>query len=78
MNTEMVEFAKAVKDLLDTVSKDLFAPLFVESRMEFTRRYSKGICSTSHGLEFFENVIAGPDKWKEKGEYGDNFRKLFS
>jgi len=55
----------------------LWADLFVKLYMQFHRMYGQGyITSTSHGVDFFDNVVAGPEAWKEKGIYGDNFRKM--
>jgi hypothetical protein len=73
----MLEFARVARLQLGLVPAHLWALWFVELRMSFARLYSKGICSTTHGVDFFDNVLAGPDAWKEEGEYGDNFRKLF-
>jgi len=72
----MMMFARAAKEILSRVPEHMWATWFVELRMQFARCYSKGICSTSHGIEFFDNVLAGPANWQEPGEYGNNFRKL--
>jgi hypothetical protein len=72
----MMLYARCAKDILNVARAEYWAAVFVELRIEFTRLYSRGICSTSHGIEFFDNVLAGPANWKEPGEYGNNFRKL--
>lgn len=67
-------------DALQKLSRsNNWAKDFVNLRMEFARLYQKGLTtSTSHDTHFFENVVAGLEgaTWEEKGEYGDNFRKL--
>lgn len=68
-----------IKELSSCNPKD-YGMIFVNRKMEFHRRFSNGlITSTNHGTEFFHNVINCLDghlKWIERGEYGDNFRKL--
>ena len=57
-----------------------WAEEWVHQRMEFHRKHGRGLTlSTSHGIEFFQNVVdacEGRLKWKEEGIYGDNFRRL--
>lgn len=80
-DVSMLEFAKVSRQQLRDVPASLWAVLFVELRMQFHRRYGRRlILSTVHGVDFFDNVIncAGGREWEEKGEYGNNFRKLFS
>lgn len=73
----MQTFCRAVlRDLADT-PPDRWAEEWVEARMEFCHLFPHDLLSTSHGIDFFANVIAGPDAWDEKGEYGNNFRKMF-
>lgn len=76
----MLDAAKACVTALDMVPQRMWGVLWVELRMSFHRRFSRGlICSTTHGPEFFENVInaiEGRLEWDEKGEYGENFRKI--
>lgn len=73
-----------VSSFLANVDKKLkssnnFAVDYVNARLDFFRKFNPGyICSTSHGVDYFDNLrncLAG-DSWTEKGEYGDNFRKL--
>lgn len=74
----LIEFANVAKIILESVPAHLWAEWFVVLRMQFARHYSKGTVSTSHGIDFFDNVLAGPEAWDEEGEYGDNFRMLFT
>ena len=76
MKPSLLEFARVAKALLETVPSSYWAVVFVELRMAFNRLYPHGILSTSHGVDFFDNVLAGPDAWDEKGEYGNNFRTM--
>lgn len=77
MNKDLSSFLAAV----DYILKDprVFAKNYVNLRLQFFRQFNPGyICSTSHGIDFFDNVkncLAG-EEWTEKGEYGNNFRKL--
>ncbi len=74
----MIGYAQAAVDALRVLKGQEWAVAFVELRLQFFRRYQRGlICSTEHGPEFFEHILAGPKAWKEKGEYGNNFRALF-
>lgn len=69
---------EALASLAKADPKD-WAALFIRLRMEFHRLYSKGrVCSTSHGVDFFENVLdfAAGVPWEEPGEYGNNFRSI--
>ena len=68
----------AIKKLSDSNQND-YGRLFVELRLEFARKHSrKLIFSTSHGTDFFQNIIdcLNGMEWEEKGEFGNNFRKL--
>jgi hypothetical protein len=80
MNTEVLEFCQHMQNILGKFSDREFAVAFVEARMAFARTYTRDyLFSTSHGLEFFQNVLdCASDKlvWKEEGEYGNNFRKF--
>ena len=76
MKPTMQEFARVAKAQLEQVPRDLWAVRFVELRLRFTRLYPHGLLSTSHGIDFFDNVLAGPEAWDEKGEYGKNFRVM--
>lgn len=77
MSKELSSFLATVDYLL----KDprVFAKNYVNLRLQFFRQFNPGyICSTSHGIDFFDNIrncLAG-EEWMEKGEYGNNFRKL--
>ncbi len=74
----MRDYARAAIDVLRVLRGESYAVAFVELRMAFHQHYGHGlICSTSHGIDFFENILAGPEAWDEEGELGDNFRKLF-
>lgn len=75
----MKEFSQKSISILENTDSKNWAKVFVELKTEFWRKYAKGlIFSTTHGIDFFENVLNCLDgaKWKEEGEYGDNFRKL--
>lgn len=75
-----VDCAKAIVLVLDVAPKWRFGDLFVDLKIWFMRKHGRGLTtSTSHDTAFFQNVIdvaEGRLKWKEEGEYGDNFRKL--
>jgi len=81
----MLETARACSIALSLVPLRFHAPMFVELKIAFMRHHGRGlVCSTIHGTEFFDNVVACCegrlvwDKYVEKGEYGDNFRKLIA
>lgn len=78
----MKSFVAQVIHELNTISDGkLWAETFVERKMEFHRRFSMGlITSITHGMDFFDNVMNGLNgsKWDERGEYGDNFRKIIT
>ena len=76
MTPSLLNFARVAKAVLDVTPGPMWAIMFVELRMAFSRLYLHGMLSTSHGADFFDNVLAGPDAWDEKGEYGNNFREL--
>ena len=75
----MIDFAKQVQNELSACPLKRWAELFVARRLEFARRFGNGLVfSTSHGAEFFDNVVKciEGEEWDEKGELGNNFRKL--
>jgi len=76
----MKQFCLNAISTLENVNPKDFGKMFVELRMEFARKHSGGlIFSTFHGVEFFENIINclnGMTWEEEKGEFGNNFRKL--
>lgn len=80
----MLEAAKRIQHNLDLCGQHKpqdWAELFVTFKMWFHREFSRGlICSTEHGIDYFEHVRIGCEEgtkfWTEKGEYGDNFRKM--
>lgn len=77
----LVDCAKACELVLSLAPKGhRWAELFVDLKMWFFRKHCRGlICSTSHGTDWFTNIIGlaeGTMEWKEEGEYGNNFRKL--
>jgi len=76
----MREDCISIITLLERAPKEKWAEHFVRFKMEFWRRYCLGlIFTTSHGLDFFSNILAcldGDMKWTEDGEYNDNFRKF--
>jgi hypothetical protein len=52
---------------------------FVQLRSDFNNFFPHETFSTSHGIDFFENIlghISTQVLWEEKGEYGKNFRTL--
>lgn len=91
MKQEILEYLAAhFRRILEAtvLNTGTFAEIYVKDRMEFHRKFQKGlIFSTVHGANFFENVhdcLLGR-KWSEKdakgvellaGEYEDNFRKF--
>ncbi len=75
----LLDYARAAKLLLDQVgnqSPGEWPAQFVALRMGFCWLFPHGTLSTSHGIDFFDNVIAGPEAWKEESEYGENFREM--
>jgi hypothetical protein len=68
------------KHALEAAEPGKWAETFVSLKMAFFHDYADGlVCSIAHGVDYFDNIIAaceGRLVWKEKGEYGDNFRKL--
>ena len=78
--TQLLDHCKQVQQQLDSLNDQRWGLFFVEARMDFHRRFCNGfIFSTSHGIDFFTNVIdsfEGRLQWDEKGCYGDNFRKF--
>jgi hypothetical protein len=75
----MKEFAQQVQAELSACPLNRWAEVFVKRRLEFAGRFNNGlIFSTSHGADFFDNVVNCIDgaEWEEKGELGNNFRKL--
>lgn len=74
----MKAFCRVAVAQLNQVPPHLWAVWYVELRMMFCRLYPHGLVSTTHGVDFFDNVLAGPEAWDEKGEYGDNFRKMLN
>lgn len=72
----MMEFCRVANLALKCTPRAKWGEVFVALYLQFCRQYSRGTTSSSHGVEFFDNVLAGPENWKEPGEYGDNFRKL--
>lgn len=72
----MYDYALVARSVLDMVPGSKWAVVFIELRMAFNRLYPHGTLSTTHGADFFDNILAGASEWDEKGEYGDNFRKM--
>jgi hypothetical protein len=76
----MKEECEAIINTLNQVSKEYWAEYFVNAHMQFWRKHCLGlIFTTSHGVDFFSNILAcleGTMKWEEEGEYNDNFRKF--
>lgn len=80
----MLEYARCCQQALCNLPSSLYGMAWVEFRIGFARKFQMGprsTTSTAHGLEFFDNVVAcceGRMEWNEKGEYGDNFRRLIA
>lgn len=78
----MLETAKLYRATLQGTPSAEWATVFVGLKMLFFRQHAQGlITSTSHGVDFFDNVIdciEGRLVWDEQGEYGDNFRKMIA
>lgn len=79
----MLNTAKICAKALDIIGKespDKWAETFIKLYLEFWRKYGRGLTlSISHGVNFFDNVVGcceGTMKWKEEGEYGNNFREM--
>ncbi len=75
----MKAFCENVLAELKACKNEEWAVIWVNRRMEFTRKFNMDLCfSTTHGADFFQNVLdclAGTI-WKEDGLYGKNFREL--
>lgn len=78
----MKQFCLNAIEQLDKCHPRDWASLFVNLKMEFFRKYQRGlICSTSHGIDWFHNIIdcLNGKEWSvedHKGEFENNFRKL--
>jgi hypothetical protein len=79
----MKKFCEDAIAKLNSVSTAEWANTFVELRMEFHRKFSRGIItSTWHGTDFFNNVLfclngGDVNDLKEPvGEYRTNFKKI--
>lgn len=75
----MKEFCLVAIEQLQKIDNKSFGPLFIKLRLEFFRKFQRNlITSTIHGIDFFHNVVfcCNGGQWEEKGEYGDNFRKI--
>ncbi len=76
----MKKFCEDAIAKLKGVPDTEWANTFVELRMEFCRKFQRGIItSTWHGIEFFDNVLFclnGGDVKEPAGEYKTNFKKL--
>ena len=75
----MLEAAQAAKRQLAMVSMAAWAEVFVELKMDFWRKFSRGfVCSTQHGVDYFDNVVVACRgvRWEEPGEFGENFRRM--
>ncbi len=84
----LLEFAKTAITILDTCSADSFAETFVKLKVTYWHEYSNGlVCSNSHGIEFFNNIIKywdnpdtyytrdpkQPKKKQDEVDYEENF-----
>lgn len=76
----LLDCAKACALILELAPAHRWADMFVDLKMWFFGRHGRGlISSTSHDTDYFRNIIElaeGRMEWKEKGPYGDNFRKM--
>jgi len=84
MPNPMREFCVAAIAELRTLQAPVWAERWVALRMDFCRKFQVEdnlITSTTHGSDFFTNVLNGLDgedwsKHEHKGIYEDNFRRL--
>lgn len=81
----MRDAARACALVLSVLPAVQLGVWYVDLKLWFFRKHQRGlICSTQHGTDFFNNIVAcceGRMVWDkdiEKGEYGDNFRKLIA
>lgn len=82
------QFCEEVLNELELCQGERWAVRWTELRMELSRKYAGGlIFSTSHGIDFFSNVLASynGEAWLEEderatgrltNEYGRNFRTM--
>ena len=58
MSESLLEYAVATVDQMNSISSKDFAPYFVERKSAYFHLYSGGlVTSSSHGADFFQNVI---------------------
>ena len=78
----MLKAALLSQQILNQCEGILWARVFVELKMDFFRAYGRGLISScEHGIDYFDTIVKccrGEMVWKEKGEYGDNFRKMIN
>jgi hypothetical protein len=54
----LLEFAQETQKLLDASAPKEFAKLFVSKKSEYFNKFAGGkVMSSSHGIDFFKNVI---------------------
>ena len=54
----LLEFSKATVEKFDSITDGTFATTFMQAKSEYYTKYANNIiCSNSHGISFFENVI---------------------
>jgi len=78
----LLEHAIQIQNNLDNCMPKEFARLFIMAKDEFFHLYNKGLInSSSHGIDYFKNIINywdNPDSYcdDEKNIYEYNFVKL--
>lgn len=78
----LLEYAIQIQYNLDNCIPKEFAQLFIKAKTECFHLYQKGLInSSSHGIDFFKNIInfwENPDSYcnDEKNTYEYNFVKL--
>lgn len=78
----LLEYSIQTQNLLDNCNPKDYAKLFIEAKLKCYDLYYKGIInSSSHGIDFFKNVIKfwdNPDSYcnNEKNTYEYNFVKI--
>jgi hypothetical protein len=82
MNAEGYHDALLAQTVLDAIPAKGWAETFVYLKMDWFRKHANGlICSCEHGLDYFKHIIAAYEcrlEWNEKGDYGENFRRMTS
>lgn len=79
MKQRVIDYCDVALLSLSNTPVDEWASAWVCWKMAFMREFAPNyVFSTSHGIDFFQNVLDGCNgfEWSEKGEYGERFRRF--